>query len=224
MTVTTAADPISAPAPYRLVWDWEDGLHGETETAGELLAADSWLVENGVMRGADHHLARFARACADRAGIRGRSTEEFWDLVLAALPRAGAWFPRVELRRDGGPRLGVLVRPAPARGDRLRVLPWDGPDPRRSPRTKGPDIPALERVRRAAVGRGADDALLCTPEGLVVESTTSALLWWEGDDLCLPSPALRLMPSVTSALLVELARRKGVAVRGRRAQIGRAHV
>lgn len=193
---------------------------GEEDPAeGRLLVADSWLVEEGAVRGADRHLERFAGACGRSAGIGRDTVAEFWAQALAAVPAAGAWFPRVELRRAREVSLHLLLRPAPERGDRVSVLPWPGPDPRSHPRVKGPDLDRLAGLRQQARRGGADDALLLTSSGLVTESTTSALLWWEDRSLCLPSPALRAMPSVTSALITDLARREGVRVRRRRARL-----
>lgn len=201
----------------RLAWSPGTGLREENEHGLPLLAADSWLVADGEVRALDRHRSRFARACAEQGGLDPRTFDGFWADVVAALPRQGDWFPRVELVRGERPRLGLLLRPAPARGTRIRVLCWDGPDPRRHPRVKGPDLSALAEVRERAIRSGADDALLTTDDGVLTESTTSALLWWEGDDLCVPPPDLDVLPSVTAGLIVEHARELGVAVRHRRA-------
>ncbi|WP_017597616.1 aminotransferase class IV [Nocardiopsis lucentensis] len=199
----------------RLYWNPDIGLRpGDTPRTG-LLAADSWLVTDGAARAVERHRDRFARACV-AAGVSRLTTECFWEEALAAIPPHGDWFPRAELRTDG--RLAFLLRAAPPRGTGLRVLVWPGPDPRTRPRVKGPDLERLAGVRQGAVRAGADEALLCTGSDLLVESTTSALLWWEGDTLCLPSQRLRVLPSVTAALLVERARELGIRVRQRHAR------
>ncbi|MEY9214559.1 aminotransferase class IV [Thermobifida halotolerans] len=207
----------------RLSWSPDTGLREEKDHGLPVVAADSWLVADGEVRAIERHRSRFGRACAERGGLDRRTLDGFWADMVAALPRQGDWFPRVELTGGERPRLDLLLRPAPTRGTRVRVLCWDGADPREHPRVKGPDLSALAEVREQAIRGGADDALLTTESGVLTESTTSALLWWEGDDLCVPSPDLDVLPSVTAGLLVEHAHDLGVAVRPRNATPSRLH-
>lgn len=184
-------------------------------------AADSWLVDNGRVRALDRHRGRFAHACAavarPRGGPRPAEVAEFWDAAIALLPRVGRWFPRVQLSGSGRPDLWLLVRPAPRIASTVRLWLHDTADRRHAPRRKGPDLGWLMSLRSRAVAVGADDALLTTSGGLVLEGATTNLLWWESDCLCLPSPRLRTLPGVTSGLLVDRARETGVRVAYRRA-------
>ena len=68
--------------------------------AGPLLAADSWLVDEGFERAAAAHWARFGAACLQLGVARGELAA-FRSAAVAALPPEGRWFPRVELRVPG---------------------------------------------------------------------------------------------------------------------------
>ncbi|MFJ3880975.1 aminotransferase class IV [Streptomyces sp. NPDC090077] len=178
----------------------------EGEAAGELAAADSWLVEDGRVRELPAHWRRFAAAVAEAGGP---APEGFPEAATRALPRRGCWFPRVELV-DG--RLQLRVRPAPPRTDAVRLWAGGG-DPRRTPRRKGPDLGTLGRLRARAVAAGADDALLVGDDGLVRETATANLVWWDGDALCVVDPGLPVLAGVTVAWVVRRAAGLGVAVR-----------
>ncbi|MBT2472562.1 aminotransferase class IV [Streptomyces sp. ISL-66] len=195
------------------------------ESRGELLAADSWLVADGRVRALDRHRRRFTATCAGTGDVPEGLLEAFWTAMTALLPREGGpWFPRVELERaaadappdtvlPGGHRLLYRLRPAPARGTSARVWGLAVCDPRGTPRHKGPDLDALAAVRGKAAAADADEALLVTADGVVLEAANSSLLWWEGDVLCHPAADLPVLPGVTASLLLEHAVRTGVEVR-----------
>ncbi|MBW5485754.1 aminotransferase class IV [Streptomyces bambusae] len=202
---------------------WEYGPDGLAETGppavgGELRAvggaievADSWLVEDGRVRSLEGHRRRFA------AGVRevsGRDVTDFWDAVVAQLPREGDWFPRVEL---AGGTLRLRLRGTPERTRTVRLWPTYE-DPRRAPRRKGPDLAALGGLITRARSEGADNALLLSPEGLVLEAATATLVWWEGPQLCVVDPELPVLEGVTAGWIVARAAALGVPVRTRRAR------
>jgi branched-subunit amino acid aminotransferase/4-amino-4-deoxychorismate lyase len=181
-----------------------------------LVAADSWLLADGRVRGLDLHRERFFRACAEGSGTPHDGLRAFWRAALAELPRQGRWFPRVELSAGAPGRLRLRIRPAPPRSETLRAWIWRGSDLRTAPRQKGPDLMRLAEVRRQALAAGADEALLTTRSGVVLEATTCNVLWWEGSCLCSPSPSLRIMPGVTRQLIDGIAASQGVPVLHRR--------
>jgi len=196
------------------VWSPARGLTPATEATAvtaPLLVADSWLVRDGRVRGLERHRERFLRACGEVGGPPLRRLLEFWRDMTDALPRTGEWFPRVELGA-GSPQLRLLLRPAPPLGTGVRVWAAGQSDPRTVPRRKGPDLAALAGVRERAGGAGAEEAVLVTPSGYVLEAATASVLWWEDDTLCLPPPRLPVLPGVTVALVQERARREGVRV------------
>ena len=171
----------------------------------ELQVADSFLVANGAVRGIELHRERFVGSCA-AAGV---DASAFWSEQVRRLPGFGRWFPRFELRASG--ELAVQRRPAPPIGGRVRVVVHEGPDPRTAPRVKGPDLELLGKLREAASHK-ADEILLLDQDGTVLEAAYSAIAWWDYDTLCFPPSDRPLLPSVTAALLRQVATAQGVEI------------
>ncbi|ONI84572.1 hypothetical protein ALI22I_28905 [Saccharothrix sp. ALI-22-I] len=184
-----------------------------------LLVADSWLVLNGAVRSLDRHVVRFTRACLEVGVVTPQELHKFWRDAIAALPRSGAWFPRVELVGDP-PELRLRIRRAPARGEDVRVWVPDAVDHRCNPTRKGPDLLALSRLRAEAAIHRAEEALLRTVDGTVVEAATSSILWWEDDVLCSPPEEIPALAGTTAGLVKDLARASGIrtAHRARRVE------
>ncbi|MEU2584260.1 aminotransferase class IV [Streptomyces avermitilis] len=192
-----------------LAWNPGSGLTRGLAADTRLLAADSWLLRDGMVRGFDRHRERFRRACAECGAPPPDQLTAFWREMTAALPRVGTWFPRVELVR-GSLQLRLLLRHAPPVATEVRVWAAGQPDPRTVPRRKGPDLDALGRVRLRAGGQGAEEAVLITPSGVVLEAAHSSILWWEDDTLCMPPPQLPVLAGVTVGLVQERALKTGI--------------
>jgi branched-subunit amino acid aminotransferase/4-amino-4-deoxychorismate lyase len=203
------------------VFTWRRGRRLAPEAGADdpPLIADSWLVADGRVRGLDRHRQRFFRGCGEVADIRPAELRAFWRAIVRELPRRGRWFPRVELCVHPRAELRLRLRPAPPQGAGMRLWVWEGADPRTAPRLKGPDLPRLAEVRLRASRVGADEALLTTPSGIVLEGAYASVLWWEGEELCLPSPALRILPGVTAGLIRNRARRGAIRVSYRRRRV-----
>jgi branched-subunit amino acid aminotransferase/4-amino-4-deoxychorismate lyase len=178
--------------------------------SGEVAVAESWLVDEGRARGLERHWARFTHGCAE-AGLHAGAPRA---AVEHALPVTGRWFPRVELRADG--ELRLAVRPAPPRQPEVVARVADGPDPRRAPRRKGPDLERLAALRADAARRGAGEALLADGDGRLLEGAYTSLLWWEDETLWAVPDDAPILDGVTRGLLLGLARDEGVDVRYRR--------
>jgi branched-subunit amino acid aminotransferase/4-amino-4-deoxychorismate lyase len=178
---------------------------------------DSWLLSGGCVRGLDLHAARFAGSCARIADADAEQVERFVEAATAQLPETGTWFPRLECTRTpDGPQFALWIRPAPPLGKTVRLWsPSEGEDPgtRIRPDVKGPDLALLSRLRARAVDAGGDDALLVDTAGCVLETATASLLWWRDGALCAPPEDGRVLPSVTRALITEIARAASVRVR-----------
>ncbi|WP_416984109.1 aminotransferase class IV [Streptomyces sp. T028] len=192
-------------------WSPGGGLTPVPASEGPLLAADSWLVRDGRVRAYDRHRERFLRACGEVGGPGPGRLAEFWQDMTAALPRTGEWFPRVELAARSL-ELRLRLRHAPPLGTEIRLWAAGQEDPRTAPRRKGPDLDVLAQVRGRAIDAGAQEAVLVGPSGVVLESPTAGVLWWEDDTLCLPPPGLPVLPSVTTALILQRAVRDDIRV------------
>jgi branched-subunit amino acid aminotransferase/4-amino-4-deoxychorismate lyase len=201
----------TAGADTLLRWSGRGLLACDGEPPAALLAADSWLVEDGAVRGLDAHWARFGGCCRE-LGVAQASLRRFAAEATAALPREGRWFPRVEVVE--GEHLQLRLRAArPSLGE-ARVIVGAPGDPRTRPAWKGPDVELLLGLRAQAVAGGADELVLCDGDGRLVEGVFDSLLWWEGDALC-TTPADRTLPGVTRRLVLEIARERGHDVRER---------
>lgn len=180
-------------------WDGRSLAPAVDATDAPLLAADSWLVAEGRVRGLDLHRARFVSAVGSTGGPA--SAGDFFDAAVSALPRTGDHFPRVELTAEG---LRLRLRTAPPRA-RTAVL-WTSPvDPRTVPERKGPDIARLALLRARATANGADEAILLDRDGAIVDGAASAVLWWLGDSLVVPPASSPRVGSVTARTLSVLA-------------------
>ena len=62
----------------------------------------------------------------------------------------------------------------------------------------------FDRASRQAEEAGADEPVLLASRRLVAETARWGLYWWEGDQLCAPSRALGVLPSVARARIEEL--------------------
>jgi branched-subunit amino acid aminotransferase/4-amino-4-deoxychorismate lyase len=74
----------------------------------------------------------------------------------------------------------------------------------------------LGAVRARAAELGAGEAVLCAADGTLLEGAYSAIVWWRGDDLCVPAADLPVLDSVTRGRVLAEAARRGVAVRHER--------
>lgn len=177
----------------------------------ELLAADSFLVEEGRVLALGLHRSRFAETVREQGFRDQDELDAYWEAAIAALPREGAWFPRFELvRAREALRLRFRLRTAPERTRSLVVATADA-DPRRVPHLKGPDIDRLSALRQAAQRRGAQEAVILD-DGHVSDGATTALLWWRGGTLYAPPFELPRVDSVAARTVRGIAAALGVPV------------
>lgn len=214
---------MSAPpsAPVATTSLWQGGAlvaREDCDVARSMIeVADSWLVEEGTVRGLELHRERFLTSIP-RSRARGLEPDAFWDAAIASIPRTGTWFPRVELREQlGAPQLLFRLREAPVLQRSIVLTTHTGRDPRTHPTVKGPDLSAMIRVRTEAQTRGADEAVIVSPEGWIVEGATTSICWWQGSTLCIPDRGLARVDGVTMRTVLALATALGIDISEERA-------
>ena len=179
----------------------------------QVLVADSWLIDGGKTLAMPLHLTRFREAVTARFADLGEELEAFLRAVIEKLPADGAWFPRIELVESRGGRFFLYrERTAPDRHRSVRLATFGGPEPRRHPTVKGPDLERLMAARTSVLPLGADEAVILSSDGVVIEGAYSALLWWRGDTLCVPALDLLRVDSVTARSIIALATARGMDV------------
>ena len=203
---------MSAAITFR----WADGILEPRDDCDVLPAtieaADSWLVTEGTVLALDLHRTRFLTSIP-----RGRYAQldpsAVWDAAIAAIPRTGDWFPRVELRTQlAQPQLLFRLREAPERNRSIVLATHTGRDPRTAPRVKGPDLEAMVRLRTSVQEKGAGDAVILTRDGFIADGSTTCLAWWRGDALVIPDDEIERIDSVTLRSVLALATATGVDV------------
>lgn len=210
------------------------GVGPEGELDRGLLLGDGIFetipLHGGRPHGLDRHLARLDSG-ARALGLA--VPPDLHEQVEAALARARApaapnpipdGVLRLTLTAGSGPP--GLLRPDPARS-RLYIRVADfRPDPAWVARglralragrihegslvsASGAKVTSyMERILalRAARAAGMDEALVSNAAGHLVEGSASALLWWDGSTLHLPSAGGGALPSLTVQLLAEALR------------------
>lgn len=164
---------------------WRDGAFIPcTPPSTPCTVADSWRHSAGLTHGLHLHLERFESAA-------GTLPAGFVPAMLELLS-GGELFPRIALIAS---ELYLDIRPAPAPRAHTRLTYAKAPDPRAQPLIKGPDLPALAAYRSRYQESGTDDTAIVDAHGAIAETTTGALIAWDGDTFLLPT-GVRL-PSVT---------------------------
>lgn len=184
----------------------------------QLEVADSWLVEDGRARSLEAHFDRFARWVSEVSPACAPTLPAFFEAVKSKIPAKGRWFPRIEFHAESEApnHLFLRLRKAPDQlGD---VVLWTLPDadPRQNPSVKGPDLSLGMQMRRNAKMHGADEAVILSESGYVLEGALSSLVWWRGDVLCSSSDDLPWLPSVTRGEVFKIAAQMGHQTRTER--------
>lgn len=194
------------------LWSNAQLIPSEATPVESVVVADSWRVEDGKVVALDRHLERFFTGIEPHTRLH-ESSREFVDAVLGQLPSEGSWFPRIDLIGTGDQwTFRYQLRPRPAVTD-WAVLATARLDPRKYPRTKGPDLEALLALRGEASERGADEAIIVR-NGYVCEGAYSTVMAWSPDRRTLYSmgPQEPRIASVTESVVADIAHTRGVTV------------
>jgi branched-subunit amino acid aminotransferase/4-amino-4-deoxychorismate lyase len=180
----------------------------------EVVAADSFVVDQGRTVGYDRHLTRFAEAVNDAGFSVEPELAEFVSHCEMWIPREGQWFPRYDLVSTGEQhyfRYHHRLAPAQQESASLIVAPQDT---RLVPHRKGPDLERMGDLRRWAYSRGAQEALILSLNGVVIEGAYSAIAVIDPDtnELALTPDNFPRIPSVTEEILCGIANDNGLDV------------
>ena len=199
-------------APPTYLWTGDGLVESEPITPDEVLAADSWRLEDGKVVALERHRVRFQdTVCVHRSLIE--TSHEFVEAVVNALPREGSWFPRIDLiRHNDSVWFRYQQRPRPPVDSRA-VVTTARLDPRVQPTIKGPDLHALAALRLEAQEEGADEAIIVR-NGYICEGAYSTVMAWSMDKRTLHSMGTQepRVPSVTESVVRDIAAENGVRV------------
>ena len=180
-----------------------------------LEVADSWLVEDGRVRGLQAHLDRFAAWVTAVSPACTESLEPFFAAVLREIPKTGRWFPRIEFHAEAESphHLYLRLREAPDQLGEIKLWTLPEADPRERPTVKGPDLSLGMQMRRNAKMHGADEAVILDHDGFILEGALSSIVWWRGDVLYSSAETLPWLPSVTRGEVFSIATQMGFQTR-----------
>ena len=141
-----------------------------------LVVADSWLVQEGRVRALSLHRNRFLSSCRQLAGFQETDIAPFWEMALEHVPKTGLWFPRIEMAGcRKRPVFQIRIRKAPPLHQTIRLIDCPVSDFRKAPRHKGPDLEKTATIRREILETGADEGILSTPKGFLLEDPYGAV-------------------------------------------------
>src|SRR5918992_3156602 len=149
----------------------------------------------------DDHFARLRRTCA---GLRLHADLDALRAdALALLERAGEAESLLRLVVTRGGRRIAIVEPLPQRPASARVATVTYAPTRVLNGLKTLSYAANMLAGRIAKEQGADEALLVTPHGRVLEGPTWTFFWARGGELLTPPLSDGILDSITRARLLE---------------------
>jgi branched-chain amino acid aminotransferase len=190
-----------------------DGLIGPADEALIPVTDEGFLRGDGafeVMRlydgtpfALDDHLRRLATSAGNlRLEIDlGALRADVEALLAEAPPEARDGALRVIVTR-GGRRL-ALTEPLPAAADSIRLATVTFAPTRILDGVKSLSYAANMLASRVAREQGADEALLVTPHGRVLEAPTSSFFWVAGGEILTPPLDDHILASITRARVIE---------------------
>jgi branched-chain amino acid aminotransferase len=151
----------------------------------------------------DEHLRRLENSAANlRLPLDVEAvTAEMWRLLAQAGGGPEHDLLRIVVTR-GGRRL-LLTEPSPPMPDHVRLASVTYSPTRVLDGVKSLSYGANMLAGRLAREQGADEALLVTPHGRVLEAPTSSIFWVSDGELFTPPLDEHILASITRALVIE---------------------
>jgi branched-chain amino acid aminotransferase len=163
-------------------------------------------VYDGVPFALDEHLRRLERSASnlrlplDVEAVRA----DAWRLLAHAGAGPDHELLRIVVTR-GGRRL-LMTEPMPEQPDVIRLASVTYSPTRILDGVKSLSYGANMLASRLARERGADEALLVTPHGHVLEAPTSSIFWVAGGSLFTPPLDEHILASITRAVVISVTR------------------
>jgi branched-chain amino acid aminotransferase len=193
---------------------WLASVDGTITPVGEAVVP---VADDGLLRGdggfevmrvyggrpfaIEDHFARLGRTCA---GLRLESDLDALRVeALALLERAAEPESLLRLVVTRGGRRIAIAEPLPERPPAARVVTVTYSPTRVLNGLKTLSYAGNMLAGRLAREQGADEALLVTPHGRVLEGPTWTFFWVRGGRLCTPPLADGILDSITRARLLE---------------------
>lgn len=152
----------------------------------------------------EDHLSRLERSATNlRLPLDVESVRvDVWRLLIEAGSDPAPEAVRILVTR-GGRRI-VLTEHLPVLPERIRLGSIAYAPTRVLDGVKSLSYAANMLARRLAEEAGFDEALLVTPHGRVLESTTSSVFWSKDGDLFTPPLSEHILASITRALVLDV--------------------
>lgn len=169
--------------------------------------ADSMLMLKGAVRNLDVHRERFAAQLAEVAPEFVDQLPRFYELAATELANENEVFPRIDYY-DGS--LWLRVRPVPELNQTTELISHHF-DVAKAP-IKGPNIALYTALNQ----QNACDTLRLDSDSNVIETATSAVVWWmrdEGKSETLHRVAIEdRIPSTTERFVIRHAQDNGFKI------------
>ena len=185
--------------------EWVDSP--ENESGLEVLAADSFVLDDGDIVGFPRHRERFFAAVVDAGVDDTEAFDDFVERCLLWFPREGRWFPRLDVVTNGDSTWFRYHHRLARVASNTAILAVAPADTREVPWRKGPDLERMAALR-ASVSHLADEALILSEDGVVVEGAYSAIVVIDSDagQFCVTPSKYPRIDSITEQIVSECVR------------------
>ena len=184
---------------------WRDGRYVKSEVKTGLADGifTTLAVTDGIPLYLERHLSRL-RSSANALGLTSREAD-FAEIINTLTSKNGMRHAACRITLGTG-HMSVSLRAMPETKEAYRLSMTA--DIRETPgrfRHKLADRRAYEEMKAAASSREADDALIISADGKILETTTANIFFIKGADISTPPLSLPILPGIIRAIVLEKA-------------------
>ena len=169
------------------------------------------------------HLEKWERDCKTLGIVPRRIARKVIDeLIQKNEAQAGIWRLKILISGGEGPEFNLGKR---SEGSLLMTLkPYKGqPSPCRLIVYPYPVCRPLAAIKTLAfadllwmadyaVKQGYDDAIVCDPQGMILETSVANVFWRQGNNLFFPNLSLPLYPGITLQVILKIAEKMNLGI------------